>query len=132
MLLRHNLATNQKSECKETLLMTQVFEGEPNVWSLSYKMSLPHRFNVPRKDNEAAQMGKSGETEAKDCTGFWEQRRSSGSIPSEKNSEPLWPLKTEVGTEKMQAEVSPQSTKPDQNTDRGLDGQFCKTPRDGS
>lgn len=40
-------------------------------------------------------MGKSRETEAKDCTGFWETTRSSASIPSENKTEFLGPLATE-------------------------------------
>jgi hypothetical protein len=40
-------------------------------------------------------MGKSEETEAKDCPGFWEETKASGGIPSENNGEFLGPLTTE-------------------------------------
>lgn len=63
--------------------------------SLSYQISLPCHLSSPRKDDAVADMGKSKETEAKDCTGFWEKTRSSAGIPSENKTEFLGPLATE-------------------------------------
>lgn len=74
-------------------------------------------------------MGKSGKTEAKDCTGFWEKIRSSAGNPSENNGELLGPLASEdrstsrENSGKRGRGEDPESTRTDWNTDRGFDEQ---------